>query len=925
MLQRSTVRSTLLTVVPLALLICCAAAWAQENVAVEWRFDTEGDFRGWTVGGHIREARVTGGALVGEVTDWDPILLGPVFEIAATPTQRIEITMKTSQAGEVQLFWTETLQGRYGGFGENKSNRFAVEAGDEFRVYRIHPFWHAAGRIIRLRLDPPGGGRFAIQSIRIVDEELRTPSAAKAWKFDAGAQGWHAWRDISEPTIRAGRLHATAEGKSPILMSPPISVPADQNPYVSIRMATERGSTGRVYCVSRTQFGWEGVVFPLRPDGQMHSYNVDVGHLGHWRDEIILLGIQPTDAEGASATIESIEIAEAPRGPAELEIAYFGPANAIDRAGRPAEVALSVRNLGGDVAENVVATLAVPKGVKMLSPPEQKIDKLTHWLPKRLSWQIEGPRPGKAEIGVRLQSPGVAPVSSRATIEFTTAPQVPDTSYIPEPQPVRSEYDVGVFYFPGWHSMSRWQPILDYPLRKPVLGWYDESNPECADWQIKWAVEHGITFFMVDWYWCQGNRHLEHWLHDAYMKARFRKYLKWAIMWANHNPANTHSLDDWREVTQYWIDHYLGMEEYYRIDGRPAVFIWSPGGIRRDLGGSDKAAELYALSQKMARDAGLPGIYFVAMSSHESEGATKQLKAEGYEAFTSYHGFQLAAQRAGSRRFPFADVVETSPEVWREADKRSSGLLYMPIADTGWSSEPWHGSKSLVIHDRTPELFGKLCREAREYADQTGKKIIAVGPCNEWGEGSYIEPYAEYGFQDLDQLRAAFCPPGDYPPNLIPSDVGRGPYDLPPVEPKTAWEFNTDGDFEGWTPNGYLKAEVKDGLLTAETTGPDPILQGPGVQIEAATMHTLSIRMRSSAADRAQLFWATTVSTQSESNSFRFDVIGDNELHDYELDLRGSPQWRGLITSLRFDPANRPGVKVAIDHIRFRATKKGHH
>jgi hypothetical protein len=389
------------------------------------------------------------------------------------------------------------------------------------------------------------------------------------------------------------------------------------------------------------------------------------------------------------------------------------------------------------------------------------------------------------------------------------------------------------------------------------------------------------------------------------------------------------------------------MEEYYRIDGRPAVFIWSPGGIRRDLGSSEKAAELYALSQKMARDAGLPGIYFVAMSSHESERATKQLKAEGYEAFTSYHGFQLAAGRAGSRRFPFADVVETSPEVWAEADARSNGLLYMPIADSGWSSEPWHGSKARVIHDRTPELFGKLCREARQYVDakkgtgaffrptQTAptrsrpekgacplfrprKPIIAIGPVNEWGEGSYIEPYAEYGFQDLDQLRAAFCPPGDYPPNLIPSDVDRGPYDLPPMELTTTWEFTTDGDREGWTPNGNLKAEVKDGLLVAETTGPDPILQGPGVQIEAATMHTLTIRMRSSADDRAQLFWATTVSSQSEPNSVRFDVIGDGQLHDYEIDLSQSPRWRGLITSLRFDPANRPGVKVAVDEVRFR-------
>ena len=901
-------------------ILCASASLAEpaENVAIEWRFDTEGDLRGWAAGGHIRDARVTGGALVGEATDWDPILLGPVFEIAATPTQRIEIKMKAAQDGEVQLFWTETLEGQYGGFSDKKSNRFAAPGDDRFHVHRIHPFWHAAGKIVRLRLDPPSDGKFAIESIRIVDEGPPSPSADKAWTFDADPQGWRAWRDLAKPVVRDGLLHATAQGKSPILMSPTLAVSADEHPYVSIRMAADRGTTGRVFCVCSTQFGWEDVSFPLRADGKMHSYNVDVGHLGHWRDEIILVGVQPTDVEGARATIESIEIADAPRGPAELEIAYFGPADAVNRAGRPAEVTLSVRNLGGEAAEDVVATLTVPEGVRTLGDARQTIDKLTHWLPKRTSWQVEGPRPGKLSLAVKLEAPGIEPADATAAIELTPAPQVPQTPYIPEPQPVESPYDVGAFYFPGWHSMSRWQPILDYPLRKPVLGWYDEANPECADWQIKWAVEHGIDFFMVDWYWCQGGRHLEHWLHDAYMKSKFRKHLKWTIMWANHNPPNTHSLEDWREVTQYWIDHYLGMEEYYRIDGRPAVFIWSPAGIRRDVGGTEKAAELYALSQKMVRDAGLPGIYFVAMSSHESEAKCRELKAEGYEAFTSYHGFQLAQQRAGTRRFPFADVVETSPEVWAQADARASGLLYIPIADSGWSSEPWHGSKSLVIHDRTPEEFGKLCQAAREYADKTGKKIVAIGPVNEWGEGSYIEPYAEYGFQDLDQLRAAFCPPGDYPPNLIPSDVGRGPYDLPPAELKTAWEFNTDGDFEGWTPNGYLKAEVKDGLLVAESTGPDPILQGPGVRVEAAATGRLTIRMRADADTSAQLFWATTVSSQGEPNSLHFAVPGDGQFHDYDLDLSQSPRWRGLVTSLRFDPVSKPGVKIAVDHVRFR-------
>ncbi len=489
----------------------------------------------------------------------------------------------------------------------------------------------------------------------------------------------------------------------------------------------------------------------------MHTYNVFLGALSVWRDDIVLVGVQPTDQAGATVRIERLEIADEPTGAAELQIEYLGSTAGVNRAGRPVEITALVRNLGGETAQDLVATLVAPRGVTIADGAQQRLERLSCFLPKTLRWRIVVPQPEPVDLALRVEAAGIEPAHCFVTVPFTPRPEIPPAEYIPPPLPVKAKVDVGVFYFPGWGSASRWQPILDFPKRKPVLGWYDEANPECADWQIKWAVEHGVTFFMVDWYWVRGQRHLEHWLHEAYQKARFRSHLKWAVMWANHNPPNTHSLEDWRNVTQYWIEQYFKMPEYYRIDGRPAVFIWSPGNVRNDVGGGEQAAKLYALSQQMARDAGLPGIYFAAMSSHESATACQQLKAEGYEAFTSYHGFQLAESRAGSKYFTFDKVVDTATEVWQQADEHASGLEYFPIVDTGWASEPWHRSEARVIAGRTPELFGRMCRSAAEYAQQHGKKIVAVGPWNEWGEGSYIEPYAEYGFGDLDQMREAFC------------------------------------------------------------------------------------------------------------------------------------------------------------------------
>ncbi len=905
----------LLMVIPFVAAI--AGEPESRKIDIEWRFDEDANLRGWLVAGHIGDAAVVGGVLKGRAVDWDPILLGPVFEVQATPTQCIEIKMKATETAGAEIFWTETLEGQYGGFNQNKHESFSVIGDGEFHTYRVHPFWHAAGKIVRLRIDPPNKGRFEIASIGIVDNPGVARSDAQAWRFEKGTGGWQAWQDMAAPVVEDGALQVTGDGPAPVLMSPLLNVPAAENPIVSVRMAVGEGSTGTVYCVSDERHGREAISFPLRADGRMHSYNIDVASLGGWRGRILMMGLRPSDVPQAKVVIESIEIASEPCGPAELEVGYFGRTEGVNRTGRAVEVTCLVRNLGGEPARNVTATLDVSEGLEIVGDAKITIDPISLYLAKTASWKVKSSRPGPARITARLEAPGVEPVTSRAAIEFSVPPDVPKMSHVPEPRPVKSDYEIGAFYFPGWHDMSRWSPILDFPERKPVLGWYDESNPEVADWQIKWSVEHGIDFYMVDWYWSEGNRHLEHWLHDAYMKAKHRKHLKWCIMWANHNRPNTHSAEDWKKVTQYWLDNYFDMEEYYRIDGRPVVFIWAPGNIRRDVGGTEEVTKLYAMSQEMARAAGHKGIYFAAMSSHESEASCKQLRAEGYEAFTSYHGFQLAEREARSTQFGFEEVVRTSPRVWESADARAGELLYMPIVDSGWASQPWHRGKARIISGRTPELFGQLCGKAAEYADATGKKIITVGPVNEWGEGSHIEPYAEYGFGDLAALRKAFCPPGEYPPNIIPSDVGLGPYDLPPIVRKAAWEFNTDGDYEGWSPNGRMKTEVAGGLLIGETTGSDPILSGSAVQIEAYATKSLVVRMRVKKDDAAQLFWATTAVGQSEATSAHIALIGYVEFHEYTVDLSRIQTWRGMVVSVRFDPVGGPGAEFAIDYIRF--------
>ncbi|MBQ7111351.1 MAG: glycoside hydrolase family 99-like domain-containing protein [Thermoguttaceae bacterium] len=388
-------------------------------------------------------------------------------------------------------------------------------------------------------------------------------------------------------------------------------------------------------------------------------------------------------------------------------------------------------------------------------------------------------------------------LSVKLPFEILPPPKLAPASYVPEPRPVKSEYEIGAYYFPGWSRRSGWDKVdATAPIRRPLLGYYDESNPEVVDWQIKWAVENGIQFFFVDWYWSAGRISLDHWV-KAFYQAKYKKYLKWAVMWANHNGPGTHSEADWRAVTQFWLDNYFKTPEYYQIDGKPVVVIWDPAVIDSDMIAEAKKngvelkpgeglARAFQISRDLCVEAGLKGVYFVAMKwpEHATDAATIQKLADAtFDATTIYHYMHPGDKvLPNPKLYPFDDVVSSAPAHWSSWEK--AGVLpFIPNLSTGWDSRPWHGFRQTVVYDRDAEKFRKHCADFKEFADKTGVKRFALGPVNEWGEGSYAEPNREFGFGMYEAVRDVFCEPGPdgFPANFAPSEVGLGPYDLPPT------------------------------------------------------------------------------------------------------------------------------------------------
>jgi hypothetical protein len=733
-----------------------------------WEFDSPRDLQGWQPNAHLNDVTVANGVCRARAIGADPFLLCREVSLEAKPNQYIVIRMRAGRAGIGELFWSGQLEGRYGGLTEEKKLRFSVAGGNQWQEVVLFPFWHTEGVIRQLRLDLYEGSDFEIDWIRIEQwGQNSPPSGVTVWNLAGDASAWQVHPSASE------------------LFAPSVELDVSDKTWVGVELASEQEEVAAVLWACQDTPGLHSEEFPLRGDGRPHFYNIPMAGNPAWRPRLVAFGIRLP--AGAKARLHHIQIGSAPYGPGELEVTYLGFENGVNRAGRPCRLLAQVVNRGGSTQGIRQVDLLVPEAVKILSKPERLGHPgMEYGEVARFVWEVMAEKPGTYQVHLSFSGKGQLPPAQKAMLEFTEAPGLPRAEYVPAPRPVKTDIDVCAFYFPGWESDAKWDCVRKVaPGRKPLLGYYDESNPACVDWQIKWAVENGISCFLVDWYWVQGRQQLTHWF-NAYRKAKYRDLLKVAIMWANHNPPGTHSAEDWRNLTNHWIERYFSLPGYYRIDGKPAVFLWNPQGFRQDLGGSQAARRAFDESQALARQAGFGGMTLIAMGHDFSESHMRTLKEEGYFGVTTYHEWGAGIDGQVTRKlFSYEDVVRQSPEAWQRKNQAADDLVYYPLVDTGWDSRPWHGYRAMVIEGRTPRLFEDLLRRARAFCKENGKGILILGPVNEWGEGSYIEPCTEFGFEMLEAVRRTFAPEpaGGRPVNISPSDVGLGPYEFPASQP----------------------------------------------------------------------------------------------------------------------------------------------
>lgn len=367
------------------------------------------------------------------------------------------------------------------------------------------------------------------------------------------------------------------------------------------------------------------------------------------------------------------------------------------------------------------------------------------------------------------------------------------------------EYDIAAYVWPSYTGKEprskmfwpegdgEWQSVRSATAkyeghtwpRKPLWGYVDEADPKVMEMEIAEAKSHGVNVFIYDWYWYDGRPFLEDCLNEGFLKAKNCSDMKFYIMWANHDAthlwnkelADTECYDtviwrggvdreEFRRLSRRLCDKYFGLDNYYKIDGRPVFMIYDLGTLLEGLGGIEEAAEALDEFRAYVKSCGYGDLHLQFtgrradvenVSGVDGSGAVsdfdKTMRALSADSFTHYQFVH------------FTNVDRDYLEILKDVDdyrRRIDEVIDLPYfahVSCGWDNNPrFKKFRPRVVKNNTPENFERALREAKAFADAHPDRtpLITINSWNEWTETSYLQPDDLYGYGYLDKIKEVF-------------------------------------------------------------------------------------------------------------------------------------------------------------------------
>lgn len=371
--------------------------------------------------------------------------------------------------------------------------------------------------------------------------------------------------------------------------------------------------------------------------------------------------------------------------------------------------------------------------------------------------------------------------------------------YLPQFHPIPENDKYWGKGFTEWTNVAKAKPLFKghYQPRIPAdLGFYDLRLPEVREQQAQMAREAGIEGFCYWHYWFgNGKRLLQRPFNEVLQSGK--PDFPFCLAWANHS-WKTSTWENGGKDRMIVEQRYLGEEDYtlhfqevlpafrdkryITIEGKPLFAIFDPYNFR-DVSNFIKAW------QRLAKENGLKGIYFIAMSNSTStlqrnaDGTLKRVAPNlqsservyndllnlGFNGINSFGKsraemlcmgkYARIAKKLLHQYLPFLPTHCINYEKITQhffAPEDSWQNVY-PSIFPQWDRTPRAGNSEGVYVNATPTTFKKHIQNALNVIKNKDMehRILFLRSWNEWGEGNYVEPDLKYGHGFLDAIKEA--------------------------------------------------------------------------------------------------------------------------------------------------------------------------
>lgn len=332
--------------------------------------------------------------------------------------------------------------------------------------------------------------------------------------------------------------------------------------------------------------------------------------------------------------------------------------------------------------------------------------------------------------------------------------------------------------FTDWEAVKAGIPLFDGHIqpKKPYGGnYYNLLDKSTMQWQSQLMKEYGVDgLCFYHYYFKDGRKILEKptenllgW-KDVDMPYCFCwANESWARTWSNIQNKNTWIArlekadgqrfdekgilleqkygreEDWEKHFDYLLPFFRD-DRYIKVDGAPVFLFYKP-------------EEIYCLPQmvdywrELAVRHDIPNLYFIGLNSLRPR---KGLDAVLINAPTMFFN---PAQK-GQKLIP---CYENGVKMYHYDDIWNEILSSLPIEGyktffgglVNSDGTPRHGKNVTIVKDFSVEKFKNYLQQLLLKNRLAGNEFVFINAWNEWGEGAYLEPDEEYGFQYLEAVR----------------------------------------------------------------------------------------------------------------------------------------------------------------------------